>query len=74
MARQRTGHVLQFEDGSYVLEQEPFCTPLLDEAEIYFKYFDLMEAQARATRNTGREAKMVKVFFTITDISTEARN
>lgn len=69
MPKQKNGHVLKFEDGRYFIEQEPFTTVHLDEAEIYYKYFDLMEAQARALRNTGNEARMVKVSFSITDIS-----
>jgi hypothetical protein len=69
MPKQKNGHVLKFEDGTYFIEQEPFTTVHLDEAEIYYKYFDLMEAQARALRNTEHEARMVKVTFSITDIS-----
>ncbi|MFD0620777.1 MULTISPECIES: hypothetical protein [Paenibacillus] len=69
MSNKKTGHVLKFEDGQYYIEVEPYVTPNLDEAEIYFKYFDLMEAQARALRLTGHPVQMTKISFRIADIT-----
>lgn len=66
MSKKRNGHVLKLEDGSFFIEEAPYSTASLDEAEIYFKYFDLLEAQARAKRNTGMEAAMFRITFVIT--------
>jgi hypothetical protein len=66
MSKQRNGHVLKLSDGSYFIEEAPYKTDKLDEAEIYFKYFDLIEAQARAQRNTGLDAQMQRITFIIT--------
>ncbi|UHA74991.1 hypothetical protein [Paenibacillus sp. 481] len=69
MSKQRTGHVLKFEDGRYYVEEQPYYTAKLDEAKIYNKYFDLMEAQAAALRLTGSPVSMVAVSFRICDIA-----
>lgn len=68
MPRVRNGHVLKYEDGQYFIEAAPFITAKLDEAELYFKYFDLMEAQARALQATGKTVHITAVGFTIRDI------
>lgn len=65
MAKVRKGHALQLEDGSFYIEEAPYTTAKIEDAEIYFKYFDLLEAQARAKRNTQQEATMFRVAFTI---------
>ncbi|RKN84463.1 hypothetical protein [Paenibacillus ginsengarvi] len=62
----RNGHVLKLEDGSYYIEEAPFKTSKMEDAQLYFKYFDLMEAQARAKMNTNMESSMQRVSFTIT--------
>lgn len=69
MAKTRTAHVLKLANGHYYMEEAPYATASIDEAEIYFKYFDLLEAQARAKRNTQLEANMQRISFTITIIS-----
>ncbi|GGG13460.1 hypothetical protein [Paenibacillus abyssi] len=68
MAKIRTGHVLKFEDGTYYIEESPFITPNLEDAELYFKYFDIMEAQQRADRNTQRNTEMLRIEFQVTYI------
>lgn len=65
----RNGHVLKLEDGSYYIEETPFKTSKLEDAQLYFKYFDLMEAQARAKMNTNMESSMQRLSFTITIVS-----
>lgn len=62
----RNGHVLKLEDGSYYIEEAPFNTSKMEDAQLYFKYFDLMEAQARAKMNTNMESSMQRLSFTIT--------
>ncbi|MEF3304998.1 hypothetical protein [Paenibacillus sp. GYB003] len=65
MSKLRHGHVLRLEDGSYFIEEAPHSTRILEDAQLYFKYFDLMEAQARAKQHTGMESVMQRVAFTI---------
>jgi hypothetical protein len=67
MPRTRNGHVLKFEDGYYFIEDAPFKAPYLEDADIYTKYFDLLEAQARAKRNTQMDAEMVRISFRIAE-------
>ncbi|GAA3406003.1 hypothetical protein ACFFNY_25865 [Paenibacillus hodogayensis] len=69
MSRIRNGHVLKLADGSFFIEEAPYRTEVLEEAEIYYKYFDLMEAQGRANMRTGLESTMQRVSFTITLVS-----
>lgn len=68
MPRIRKSHVLRYDDGQFFIEAAPFVTANLDEAELYFKYFDLMEAQTRALQATGKSVQITAVRFTITDI------
>lgn len=66
MAKIRTGHVLQLADGDYFIEEAPYRTAVLEDAEIYYKYFDLTEAQARAKMRTGLDTTFRRVTFAIT--------
>jgi hypothetical protein len=65
MSKIRTAHVLQLRDGTYYIEEPPYAAARIDEAEIYFKYFDLLEAQARAKRNTQLDTDIVRISFRI---------
>lgn len=69
MSRTKTAHVLKFADGRYFIEEAPYSTPQLEGAEIYYKYFDLLEAQARALRHTEENATIVRITFTVADIA-----
>ncbi|CAM4460353.1 hypothetical protein [Paenibacillus tarimensis] len=65
MARIRKGHVLRFNDGCFYIEEAPHKVSQLEDAEVYFKYFDLLEAQERVRRHTGESAEIAAVTFTI---------
>lgn len=69
MSRTKTAFVLKFADGRYFIEENPFAVLQLEEAEIYYKYFDLLEAQARALRHTGENPVIVRITFTVADIA-----
>ncbi|MFK7691972.1 hypothetical protein [Paenibacillus sp. HJGM_3] len=69
MPRTKTAHVLKFADARYFIEEAPFAVASLEEAEIYYKYFDLLEAQQRAVRHTGENPAIMRITFTVADIA-----
>ncbi|MBD8499337.1 hypothetical protein [Paenibacillus arenosi] len=69
MSIERNGHVLKYEDGRYYIEEAPYATEKLDEAKIYTKYFDLVEAQGAALRHTGETVKITAVSFYVCNIA-----
>ncbi|PZD97401.1 hypothetical protein DNH61_03375 [Paenibacillus sambharensis] len=65
MSRVRKGYVLRYADGCFFIEEAPYKVSQLGDAEVYFKYFDLLEAQERVKRQTGESAEIAAVTFTI---------